>query len=99
MIDAAMIDVDKWVGSARVPGAVILASVPSLPVPCSLPLGYGYNAATGKFEDLVAAGIIDPVKVVRLALENSAELAGLLLTSAAMIVDIPEPPKETYAPR
>jgi chaperonin GroEL len=54
--------------------------------------GWGFNAATGKFEDLLLAGIIDPVKVVRLALENSAELAGLLLTSAAMVVDVPETP-------
>lgn len=58
------------------------------PAPCP---GWGYNAELDRFEDLVAAGIVDPVKVVRLALENSAELAGLLLTSAAMVVDIPEP--------
>ena len=52
---------------------------------------YGYNAATGTFEDLVSAGIIDPVKVVRLALENSVELAGLLLTSSGGVVEVPEP--------
>lgn len=52
---------------------------------------YGYNAATGTYEDLVKAGVIDPKKVVRLALQNSAELAGLLLTSAALVVDLPEP--------
>lgn len=52
---------------------------------------FGYNAATDTFEDLVEAGIIDPAKVVRLALQNSAELAGLLLTSAALVVDVPEP--------
>ncbi len=53
---------------------------------------WGYNAERDQIENLFDAGIIDPVKVVRLALENSAELAGLLLTSAGMIVDIPEPP-------
>jgi chaperonin GroEL len=58
---------------------------------------WGYNAATDKFENLVDAGIIDPAKVVRLALQNSAELAGLLLTSAALVVDIPEPQKAADA--
>jgi chaperonin GroEL len=52
---------------------------------------YGYNAVTGVCEDLVESGVIDPVKVVRLALQNSAELAGLLLTSSALVIDAPEP--------
>lgn len=52
---------------------------------------FGYNAATDRMEDLLEVGIIDPAKVVRLALQNSAELAGLLLTSAALVVDLPEP--------
>lgn len=52
---------------------------------------YGYDAASGTFCDMVAAGIIDPVKVVRLALENSVELAGLLLTSSGAAVDVPDP--------
>ena len=59
---------------------------------------WGYNAASGNFEDMIAAGIIDPAKVVRLALQNSAELAGLLLTSAALVVDIPEPVSAVAAP-
>ncbi len=53
----------------------------------------GYNAATGKFEDLVAAGIIDPTKVVRTALQNAASIAGLMLTTDAAITDAPEPKK------
>ena len=53
----------------------------------------GYNAATGEFEDLVAAGIIDPTKVVRTALQNAASIAGLLLTTEAAITDRPEPKK------
>jgi chaperonin GroEL len=49
--------------------------------------GYGYNAATGAFEDLYAAGVIDPTKVTRAALENAASVAGLLLTTEAMIAE------------
>jgi chaperonin GroEL len=51
----------------------------------------GFNAATGKYEDLVAAGIIDPTKVVRTALQNAASVAGLLLTAGAAVTDAPEP--------
>ncbi|MEO6391345.1 MAG: chaperonin GroEL [Pyrinomonadaceae bacterium] len=50
----------------------------------------GYNAATNKYEDLVAAGIIDPTKVVRTALQNAASICGLLLTTDAAITDAPE---------
>ena len=55
----------------------------------------GFNAATGEYEDLVAAGIIDPTKVVRTALQNAASIAGLLLTTDAAITDMPEPKKAT----
>ena len=51
---------------------------------------FGYNAATNKFEDFFAAGIIDPTKVARLALENAASTAGLLLTTEAVVSEIPE---------
>jgi chaperonin GroEL len=53
----------------------------------------GYNAATGVYEDLVAAGIIDPTKVVRSALQNAASIAGLMLTTDAAMTDAPEPKK------
>ncbi|HJX91722.1 MAG TPA: chaperonin GroEL [Pyrinomonadaceae bacterium] len=53
----------------------------------------GFNAATGEYEDLVAAGIIDPTKVVRTALQNASSIAGLLLTTDAAITDMPEPKK------
>jgi chaperonin GroEL len=53
----------------------------------------GYNAATGAFEDLVKAGIIDPTKVVRTALQNAASIAGLMLTTDAAVTDAPEPKK------
>lgn len=61
-------------------------------------LNLGYDADVGGWRDMVAAGIVDPVKVIRIALQNSAELAGLLLTSAALVVDIPEskPPASPY---
>ncbi len=51
---------------------------------------YGFNAATEKFEDLVAAGVIDPAKVTRTALQNAASIAGLMLTTEAMIADVDE---------
>ena len=49
---------------------------------------FGFNAATEKFEDLVAAGVIDPAKVTRYALQNAASIAGLMLTTEAMIADV-----------
>ena len=51
-------------------------------------VNFGYNAATDKFEDLVAAGIIDPAKVTRCALQNAASIAGLMLTTEALISEI-----------
>ncbi|HEX8649864.1 MAG TPA: chaperonin GroEL [Pyrinomonadaceae bacterium] len=53
----------------------------------------GFNAATGDYEDLVAAGIIDPTKVVRTALQNASSIAGLMLTTEAAVTDAPEPKK------
>ncbi len=58
---------------------------------------HGYNAATGEFEDLIKAGILDPTKVVRYALQNAASVAGLLITTEAMITDKPEK-KQAAAP-
>jgi chaperonin GroEL len=51
---------------------------------------FGWNAATGKYEDLVAAGVIDPTKVVRSALQNAASVASLLLTTEALIAERPK---------
>jgi chaperonin GroEL len=51
---------------------------------------YGYNVATGEYEDLVKAGVVDPTKVTRTALQNAASIAGLLLTTECMITEIPE---------
>ena len=57
----------------------------------------GFNAATGNFEDLAAAGIIDPTKVVRTALQNAASIAGLLLTTDAAVTDAPQTRKSAPA--
>jgi chaperonin GroEL len=57
---------------------------------------FGFDAGTGKYVDLVEAGIIDPTKVVRLALENAASAAGVLLLTEATMTEVPEAkPSET----
>jgi chaperonin GroEL len=73
--------------NAGVDGAIVIGKVESSKG------AVGYNAATGQFEDLVAAGIIDPTKVVRTALQNAASIAGLLVTTDAAVTDAPEPKK------
>jgi chaperonin GroEL len=55
---------------------------------------FGYNAETGEYGDLVAQGIIDPTKVVRIALQNASSIAGLLLTTEATVTEVPEPKKK-----
>jgi len=59
---------------------------------------YGYNVATGVYEDLVKAGVVDPTKVTRTALQNAASIAGLLLTTEAIITEIPEKKEAPSAP-
>ncbi|MEJ5358783.1 MAG: chaperonin GroEL [Desulfobacterales bacterium] len=59
---------------------------------------FGYNAEKNEYEDLIAAGVIDPTKVVRLALQNAASVAGLMLTTEAMIAEKPEEKAETPMP-
>jgi chaperonin GroEL len=73
--------------NAGAEGAVVVGEVEALKG------NKGYNAVTGAYEDLVAAGIIDPTKVVRTALQNAASIAGLLLTTDAAITDMPESKK------
>jgi chaperonin GroEL len=73
--------------NAGLDGAVIVGKVEELKG------NKGFNAATGEYEDLAAAGIIDPTKVVRTALQNAASIAGLLLTTDAAVTDAPEPKK------
>jgi chaperonin GroEL len=70
----------QMVANAGKEGAVIVERVRSEKNP-----NIGYNVATEEFEDLVAAGVIDPAKVVRSALQNAASIAGLMLTTEALI--------------
>ncbi len=78
--------------NAGVEGAVVVGNV----------LGnkgsYGYNVATGDYEDLLKAGVVDPTKVTRTALQNAASIAGLLLTTEAIITEIPEKKEPHPAP-
>ena len=60
--------------------------------------GFGFNADTEDYEDMIAAGLLDPTKVTRTALENAASIAGLLLTTEAVVADIPEEEKPPPAP-
>jgi len=73
--------------NAGIEGAVAIGEVEKLKG------NKGFNAVNGQFEDLVAAGIIDPTKVVRTALQNAASIAGLLLTTEAAISEMPETKK------
>lgn len=59
---------------------------------------FGYNAETDEYGDLVQQGIVDPTKVVRVALQNAGSLAGILLTTEAVITEMPEPKKKAAAP-
>jgi chaperonin GroEL len=61
--------------------------------------GFGYNADKDKFEDLVEAGVIDPVKVTRIAIQNGASVAGLLLTTGCVVTEKPKEKKERGGPR
>ncbi|HEX2128106.1 MAG TPA: chaperonin GroEL, partial [Solirubrobacterales bacterium] len=76
--------------NAGLEGSVVVEAVRKLPA------GQGYDAAKGEYTDLFAAGVIDPAKVTRSALENAASIAGLLLTTETVITDLPE--KEKAAP-
>jgi chaperonin GroEL len=72
-------------GNAGFEGAIIVEKVGS-----SSETNYGFNAATGTFEDLVQSGVIDPAKVTRSALQNASSISALMLTTEAMICEIPE---------
>ena len=81
--------------NAGVEGAVVGAKVIN-----SDKENYGYNAASDTYRDLVRDGVIDPAKVTRTALQNAASIAGLLLTTEALVADIPEenPPAPAAPP-
>jgi chaperonin GroEL len=71
--------------NAGLEGGVIVEKVRELPV------GHGLDAATGEYVDMIAAGIIDPAKVTRSALQNAASIAALFLTTEAVVAEKPEP--------
>ena len=73
--------------NAGVNGGVIVENVLASETP-----NYGYDALTGTYGDMIAKGILDPTKVTRSALQNAASVAGTLLTTESIVVDIPEPP-------
>lgn len=70
--------------NAGVEGSVVVEKV------LSMKAGYGYNALTGEYMDMVKAGIIDPAKVTRSALQNAASIAAMLLTTESLVAEIPE---------
>jgi chaperonin GroEL len=74
-------------GNAGVEGSIVVDKVRGMKG------NEGYNAATGTYEDLVKAGVIDPTKVVRSALQNAASVAGLMLTTEAMVAELPKEEK------
>jgi len=85
VVAKAAVEPMRWIAeNAGEQGYVVVSKVAELPV------GQGLNAATGVYEDLIAAGVIDPVKVTKSALTNAASIAGMLLTTEALVVEKPE---------
>jgi len=85
IVARAVVEPLRWIAeNGGEPGYVIVAKVKELGS------GIGYNAVTGEYEDLIKAGVIDPVKVTRSALANAASIAALLLTTETLVVEKPE---------
>jgi chaperonin GroEL len=92
VVAASLVEPLRWIAqNAGHVGGVVVATTRELPP------GQGLNAATGEYCDLVAAGIIDPLKVTRSALENAASIAALLLTTEALVAERPENAEDTAA--
>jgi chaperonin GroEL len=88
VVKRALSEPCRWIAiNAGAEGSVVAAKV------ATLAPGHGFNAATGEYGDLVAQGVIDPVKVTRSAVQNAASIAGMLLTTETLIVDKPEEPE------
>ncbi|SDU88539.1 chaperonin GroEL [Jiangella alkaliphila] len=87
IVRGALVEPLRWIAeNAGENGYVIVANVEN-----GTP-GHGYNAATGEYGDLIAQGVLDPVKVTRSAVANAASIASLLLTTEVIVVDKPEEP-------
>src|ERR1700723_913317 len=88
VVKKALSEPARWIAlNAGQEGSVVVAKI------ADLPAGHGYNAATGEDGDLMAQGIIDPVKVTRSAVQNAASIAGMLLTTETLVVEKPEDEK------
>jgi chaperonin GroEL len=85
VVEKALVEPARWIAlNAGEEGSVVVEKIRALPV------GHGFNAATGEYGDLMAQGIIDPVKVTRSAVQNAASIAGMLLTTETLVVEKPE---------
>jgi chaperonin GroEL len=85
IVRKALIEPARWIAeNAGLEGYVVTTKVSELSA------GQGFNAATGEYGDLIAQGVIDPVKVTRSAVQNAASIAGMLLTTEVLVVDKPE---------
>ncbi len=85
VVRRALLEPGRWIAlNAGAEGGVVIAAV------AEMPAGHGYNAETGEYGDLMAQGVIDPVKVTRSAVQNAASIAGMLLTTEALVTDKPE---------
>src|SRR5579862_6979278 len=88
VVQRALTEPARWIAlNAGQEGSVVGEKIRALPV------GHGFNAATGEYGDLMAQGIIDPVKVTRSAVQNAASIAGMLLTTETLVVEKPEEEK------
>ena len=85
VVRKALLEPARWIAlNAGAEGGVVVAAI------ADLPAGHGYNAETGEYGDLMAQGVIDPVKVTRSAVQNAASIAGMLLTTEALVTEKPE---------
>src|SRR6202050_3228945 len=92
VVRKALSEPARWIAlNAGQEGSVVVAKT------AELPAGQGYNAATGEYGDLIAQGVIDPVKVTRSAVQNAASIAGMLLTTETLVVEKPEEDKSAPA--
>ena len=92
IVQKALEEPARWIASnAGADGAVVLDKIKNGKA------AFGFNAAAEDYEDLVKAGIVDPTKVVRIALQNAASVAGLMITTEAMIADKPEKKRDAPA--
>jgi len=85
VVRKALYEPARWIAlNAGAEGGVVVAAIGDLPA------GHGFNADTGEYGDLMAQGVIDPVKVTRSAVQNAASIAGMLLTTEALVTEKPE---------